>query len=409
MNDGKGIPFVDLVTPHVELEEELVAVARAVLRSGAFAGGPIVEEFEREFAKFCGAKHCIAVSNGTDALRFALMAAGIQSGDGVITVSNTFVATVEAIVQVGATPCFIDIDPRTFNMSVEALRQFLEVDCDRCERTGLPLHRASRRRISAILPVHLYGQMADMDPIMKLADQYGLIVIEDSCQAHGEEYQFGKEGSWRRAGSIGNAAAFSFYPTKNLGACGEAGAVTTNDENLAKKIRIIREHGQGQKYHHLVEGYNGRMDAMQAGFLKIKLRSMEKWNKERRAAAETYNRLLAGADGVITPYEPSWSRAVYHLYVIRATDRDDLQKYLGELKIGTALHYPIPLHLQPAYVHFGYRKGDLPVTEQLTGEILSLPMFPHILQSQLEYVAEKILLPVAEGGSKGRMRGTNVR
>ena len=408
MTEVKGVPFVDLVTPHVELEEELVGVARAVLRSGAFAGGPIVEEFEREFAKFCGAEHCIAVSNGTDALRFALMAAGIQSGDGVITVSNTFVATVEAIVQVGATPHFIDIDPRTFNMSIEALRQFLEVDCDRCERTGLPLHRASRRRISAILPVHLYGQMADMEPIMALADHYGLIVIEDSCQAHGAEYQFGREGSWRRAGSIGNAAAFSFYPTKNLGACGEAGAVTTDDENLAKKIRIIREHGQGQKYHHLVEGYNGRMDAMQAGFLKIKLRSMEKWNKERRAAAETYHRLLAGAPGVVTPYEPSWSRAVYHLYVVRATHRDDLQKYLAEQKIGTALHYPIPLHLQPAYVHLGYRKGDLPITEQLTSEILSLPMFPHILQSQLEYVAEKILIPAAEGGQSGRMRGTKV-
>jgi dTDP-4-amino-4,6-dideoxygalactose transaminase len=408
MTEVKGVPFVDLVTPHVELEEELVGVARAVLRSGAFAGGPIVEEFEREFAKFCGAKHCIAVSNGTDALRFALMAAGIQSGDGVITVSNTFVATVEAIVQVGATPHFVDIDPRTFNMSVEALRQFLEVDCDRCERTGLPLHRASRRRISAILPVHLYGQMADMEPIMVLARQYGLIVIEDSCQAHGAEYQFGKEGSWRRAGSIGNAAAFSFYPTKNLGACGEAGAVTTNDENLAKKIRIIREHGQGQKYHHLVEGYNGRMDAMQAGFLKIKLRSMDQWNKQRRAAAETYNRLLAGADNVITPYEPSWSRAVYHLYVVRATDRDDLQRYLAELKIGTALHYPIPLHLQPAYVHFGYRKGDFPVTERLTSEILSLPMFPHIAPSQLEYVAEKILIPTGEGGPMGRMRSTKV-
>src|SRR6185295_13871557 len=291
MTELDGVPFVDLVTPHLELEEEMIGVVRGVLKSGVFAGGPLVEEFEREFAEFCGAEHCIGVSNGTDALRFALMAAGIQSGDGVITVSNTFVATVEAIVQVGATPNFIDIDPRTFNMSVEALRQFLEVDCDRCERTGLPLHRASRRRISAILPVHLYGQMADMSPIMKLADQYGLIVIEDSCQAHGAEYKF--EGSWRRAGSIGNAAAFSFYPTKNLGACGEAGAVTTNDENLAKKIRIIREHGQGQKYHHLVEGYNGRMDAMQAGFLKIKLRSMETWNRQRRAAAEAYNRMFA--------------------------------------------------------------------------------------------------------------------
>jgi len=391
MSDGKGIPFVDLVTPHVELEEELVGVARSVLRSGAFAGGPIVEEFERDFAKFCGAKYCIGVSNGTDALRFALMAAGIQPGDGVITVANTFVATVEAIVQVGATPYFIDIDPRTFNMSVEALRQFLEVDCDRCERTGLPLHRASRRRISTILPVHLYGQMADMDPIMKLADQYGLIVIEDSCQAHGAEYRFGKEGSSKRAGSIGNAAAFSFYPTKNLGACGEAGAVTTNDENLAKKIRMIREHGQGKKYHHLVEGYNGRMDAMQAGFLKIKLRSMEKWNAQRRSAAENYNRLFADADWITTPYEPDWSRAVYHLYVIQVADRDTQQKYLADRKIATALHYPIPLHLQPAYLHFGYREGDLPVTEECTRKILSLPMFPELRREQQEQVVETLL------------------
>ena len=389
MTELNGIPFVDLVAPHTELEEELVGVARKVLRSGAFAGGPIVEEFEREFAKFCGAKHCIAVSNGTDALRFALMAANIQAGDGVITVSNTFVATVEAIVQVGATPYFIDVDPRTFNMSVEALRQFLEVDCDRCERTGLPLHRVSRRRISAILPVHLYGQMADMDPIMKLADQYGLVVIEDSCQAHGAEYHFAKEGTWKRAGSIGNAAAFSFYPTKNLGACGEAGAVTTNDENLAKKIRIIREHGQGKKYYHLVEGYNGRMDAMQAGFLAVKLRSMEKWNQQRRSAAETYNRLFAGADGIVTPFEPSWSRAVYHLYVIRSSDRDALQKHFGDSKIGTALHYPIPLHLQAAYVYLGYRKGDLPVSEQLTSEILSLPMFPGLRTDQQEKVSSE--------------------
>jgi dTDP-4-amino-4,6-dideoxygalactose transaminase len=385
-----GVPFVDLVTPHAELEEEFIGVVRGVLKSGLFAGGPLVEEFERDFARYCGAQHCIGLSNGTDALRFALIGAGVQRGDEVITVSNTFVATVEAIVQIGAVPHFIDIDPKTFNLSVDALRDFLEVQCDRDERTGLPLHRATRRRISAILPVHLYGQMADMDAILKLADQYGLIVIEDSCQAHGAEYNSSKDGSWKRAGSMGTAAAFSFYPTKNLGACGEAGAVTTNDENLAKKIRMIREHGQGKKYHHLVEGYNGRMDAMQAGFLRIKLRSMDKWNAERRSAAETYNRLFEDVDSITTPSEPAWSRAVYHLYVVRVSKRDELQQYLSERKIGTALHYPIPLHLQPAFIHLGYREGDLPVTERLTSEILSLPMFPQIRPEQLEQVVEAI-------------------
>jgi len=391
MTELDGVPFVDLVTPHLELEEEMIGVVRGVLKSGVFAGGPLVEEFEREFAEFCGAEHCIGVSNGTDALRFALMAAGVQAGDGVITVSNTFVATVEAIVQVGATPHFVDIDPQTFNLSVDALREFLEVQCDQCERTGLPIHRATRRRISAILPVHLYGQMCDMDPIMKIADQYGLIVIEDSCQAHGADYQSASEGLRKRAGSIGLAAAFSFYPTKNLGACGEAGAVTTNDERMAKRIRMIREHGQGKKYHHLVEGYNGRMDAIQAGFLKIKLRSMETWNRQRRAAAEAYNRMFADADAVITPFEPSWSRAVYHLYVVRVSNRDELQKYLGERKIATALHYPIPLHLQPAYSHLGFRAGDLPVSERLAGEILSLPMFPGIDTNQQKKVVQTLL------------------
>jgi dTDP-4-amino-4,6-dideoxygalactose transaminase len=391
INDGNGIPFVDLVTPHKELEEELIGVVRSVLATGMLAGGPMVEEFEQDFAAYCGAKYCVGVGNGTDALRFALMASGVEAGDGVITVSNTFVATVEAIVQAGATPYFVDIDSRTFNMSADALQEFLEVQCTRCERTGLPIHRTSRRRISAILPVHLYGQICEMDPILKLADQYGLILIEDSCQAHGAEYFSANDGGWKRAGSMGKAAAFSFYPTKNLGACGEAGAVTTNDERLAKKIRMIRDHGQGKKYHHLIEGYNGRMDALQAGFLKVKLRHMEKWTSQRRSAAETYNGLFADLDWITTPSEADWSRAVYHLYVVRTAKRDDLQKFLSERKIGTALHYPIPLHLQPAFVHLGYRKGDLPVTEQLAGEILSLPMFPQIRQEQLKQVAEALL------------------
>jgi len=391
MNDGKGIPFVDLVTPHKELEEELIGVVRGVLASGMLAGGPLVEQFEQDFATYCRARYCVGVGNGTDALRFALMASGVEAGDGVLTVSNTFVATVEAIVQAGATPYFIDVDSRSFNMSVDALQEFLEVQCTRCERTGLPLHRASRRPISAILPVHLYGQVCEMDPILKLADQYGLIVIEDSCQAHGAEYFSANEGSWKKAGSMGRAAAFSFYPTKNLRAYGEAGAVTTNDERLAKKIRMIRDHGQGKKYHHLIEGYNGRMDALQAGFLKVKLRHMETWTCQRRTAAETYNSLFGDLDWITTPSEASWSRAVYHLYVVRVAKRDELQKFLSDRKIGTALHYPVPLHLQPAFVHLGDRKGDLPVTEQLSVEILSLPMFPNIRPEQLKQVAQSVL------------------
>jgi dTDP-4-amino-4,6-dideoxygalactose transaminase len=230
-----------------------------------------------------------------------------------------------------------------------------------------------------------------MDPILKLADQYGLIVIEDSCQAHGAVYFSASDGVWKKAGSMGKAAAFSFYPTKNLGACGEAGAVTTNDERLAKKIRMIRDHGQGKKYHHLIEGYNGRMDALQAGFLSVKLRHMDKWTSQRRSAAKTYNSLLGDLDWITTPSEADWSRAVYHLYVVRLAKRNELQKFLSDRKIGTAFHYPIPLHLQPAFVYLGYRNGDLPVTEQLVGEILSLPMFPNIRPEQLKQVAESVL------------------
>jgi dTDP-4-amino-4,6-dideoxygalactose transaminase len=390
MKSEAGVPFVDLVTPHQELEDELVGVVKNVLKTGMFAGGPVVESFEKDFARFCGTEHCVAVSNGTDALRFALIAAGVEPGDCVITVSNTFVATVEAILQVGAQPQFVDIDPRTFNMSAPALGEFLEVHCVRCERTGLPLHRKSRRRISAILPVHLYGQICDMDAIRCIADRYGLIILEDSCQAHGAEYFSTRDGAWQRAGSIGKAGAFSFYPTKNLGACGEAGAVTTNDDELAEKLRMIRNHGQGAKYHHLIEGYNGRMDAFQAGMLQIKLRRLEDWNAQRRSVAATYNRLLEDADWITTPYEPTWSRAVYHLYVVQVGRRDELQAFLSKRKIETALHYPIPLHLQPAYVQLGFRKGDLPVTEAVTAEILSLPMFPGLKMEQQELVNEAL-------------------
>ena len=375
MPQVKGVPFLELITPHIELEQELMDAVKGVLRSGVFVGGRVLEQFESEFAEFCGAKYCVGVSSGTDALRFALMAAGIGRGDVVVTVPNTFVATIEAIVQVGATPAFVDIDPQTFNMSVDALREYLQ------EQSG--------RSVKAIIPVHLYGQMCDMDPIMTLAQQYDLTVLEDACQAHGAEYFSAKSGSWLKAGSIGKAAAFSFYPGKNLGACGEAGAVTTNDPELAQRVRIIRDHGQNKKYHHLIEGYNGRLDALQAAILRIKLPHLKQWNEKRRKVAEIYNELLKGAQ-VKTPIEPRWSQGIYHLYVVRLERRDEVQKYLAQRDIQTGLHYPVPLHLQEAYLNMGYHEGDFPVTEQLAREILSLPMYPQLERAQQTAVADAL-------------------
>jgi len=375
MPRGKGVPFLELITPHIELEQELMDAVKGVLRSGVFVGGRVLEQFESEFAEFCGAKYCVGVSSGTDALRFALIAAGIGRGDVVVTVPNTFVATIEAILQVGATPAFVDIDPQTFNMSVDALREYLQ------EQSG--------RSVKAIIPVHLYGQMCDMDPIMTLAQQYDLMVLEDACQAHGAEYFSAKSGRWLKAGSIGKAAAFSFYPGKNLGACGEAGAVTTNDPELAQRVRIIRDHGQNKKYHHLIEGYNGRLDALQAAILRIKLPHLKQWNEKRRNVAEIYNELLKGAQ-VKTPIEPRWSQGIYHLYVVRLERRDEVQKYLAQRDIQTGLHYPVPLHLQEAYLNMGYHEGDFPVTEQLAREILSLPMYPQLERAQQTAVADAL-------------------
>jgi dTDP-4-amino-4,6-dideoxygalactose transaminase len=344
------------------LEEEILAVVRTALHTGRFVGGPEVEEFEKEWAAFCRTQYSVAVSSGTDALRFALIAAGIGKGDLVLTVPNTFIATTEAISQSGARFDFVDIDERTYNMDPELLRKYL----------------ATHTGVKAVVPVHLYGQMADMDPILELAEKYNLIVIEDACQAHGAEYFSRKHQKWFRAGSMGKAAAFSFYPGKNLGACGEGGAVTTNNAEIAKKIRMLRDHGQSKKYYHEMEGYNGRLDAIQCGILRVKLRHLEKWNQQRRGAAERYATLLKG---VVLPYEPEWSRAVYHLYVIRTQTRD-----LGG-DIGTGLHYPVPLHQQHAYTGFGH----YPVTEKVASEILSLPMFPQITPEQQNQVASALL------------------
>jgi dTDP-4-amino-4,6-dideoxygalactose transaminase len=394
-----NIPFLDLITPHHELEEEFVEVFRECLRNASFVGGPQVQAFEDEFAQFCETNYCVAVNSGTDALRFALMAARIGPGDEVITVPNTFIATTEAISQTGAIPAFVDIDEQTYNMDPGKLEDYLKKHRKSQGVRGKGLTRNSqlgtRKRIRAVLPVHLYGQPADMDSILEIAERYGLIVIEDACQAHGALYYSEKSKRWRKAGSMGLAAAFSFYPGKNLGACGEGGAVTTNSEEIAQKIRMLRDHGQAKKYYHEFEGYNGRLDVVQCGILRIKLKHLSDWNEKRRHNASLYGHLLTRNLQLVTrnitiPLEPPWSKAVYHLYIIRTKKRDDLQRYLLENGIGTGLHYPIPLHLQNAYKNLNLPSGSYPITEKVANEILSLPMFPQLTTEQIEYVVEKM-------------------
>ena len=391
MIETNRIPFLDLVTPHKELREELVDVFNCALDTAGFIGGPVVEAFEREFAAFCAVSNCVGVGSGTDALRFALLAAGIGEGDAIVTVSNTFIATAEAISQTGARPVFVDIDARTYNMHPQRLEEYLEGECCLDADTGYLVDRKLRRRVAAILPVHLYGQPADMDAILELAERYNLLVIEDACQAHGAEYFSKKDGCWKKAGSMGHAAAFSFYPGKNLGACGEAGAVTTNDAALAQKVRMLRDHGQARKYYHEMEGYNGRLDAIQAGLLHVKLGQLPSWNQGRKEAAARYRVLFArvGMEDFAV-YEPDWSHSVYHLYVVRVATRDAFMNSLAEAKIGTAIHYPVPLHLQRAYTYLGYKLGDFPTAEAVAREIVSLPMYPHLTAESQNRVVQAI-------------------
>jgi dTDP-4-amino-4,6-dideoxygalactose transaminase len=390
--DDQKIPFLDLVTPGRELRGELTAVFDKALETAGFIGGPMLEDFESNLAKFCQARHCVGVASGTDALRFALMATGVKPGDVVITVPNTFIATTEAISQSGAIPDFVDIDEQTYNMDPEMLSHYLHADCKVDESTGQVINKRLGKPVTAVVPVHLYGQPVDMDRIMELAERFKLIVVEDACQAHGAEYFSRRENRWLRAGSMGRAAAFSFYPGKNLGACGEAGAVTTNDVDIARKIRMLRDHGQTQKYYHDMEGYNGRLDSIQAGILDVKLRHLTTWNVKRRECALRYQELLGAAAEVIKlPHEPSWSRAVYHLYVVQVRNRAHLQECLATAGIGTGIHYPIPLHLQNAYKNLGYREGDFPISEEAASHILSLPMFPGLTKAQQDRIAQRIL------------------
>lgn len=383
------VPFLDLTGLHAEIEEELVAVFRRAVRTAGFVGGPEVEQFEKEFAQYCDVDHSVGASSGTDALRFALIAAGVGPGDAVVTVPNTFVATTEAISQAGAVPRFVDVDPRTYNMDAGRLEGYLANKCFVDRASGRLLDLETGQVVKAIVPVHLYGQPVDMDPILELAERHHLVVVEDACQAHGAQYFSRKMKQWRRAGSMGLAAAFSFYPGKNLGACGEGGAVTTHDPEVARKVRMLRDHGQPRKYYHDIEGYNGRLDSIQAGILRIKLRRLAAWNEKRREAATRYRELL-GDQAVVLPHEPEWANAIYHLFVVRIENRSAAMEFLAEAGVGSGIHYPIPLHLQKAYSHLGYQAGDFPVAEKVAAEIVSLPMFPGITSEQQQMVAARL-------------------
>jgi dTDP-4-amino-4,6-dideoxygalactose transaminase len=397
-----GVPFLDLVTVHRELREELRSVVEAAFDTAGFIGGPMVQDFERDFAEFCETRFCVGMGSGTDALRLAMLAAGVQAGDTVVTVPLTFIATTETISQVGGRPDFVDIDERTYTLDPDKLRAYLETQCTPDPKTGRRVSRRTGGPVTAVIPVHLYGQVADMDSILELAGQYQFQVIEDACQAHGAEYFSKKDGRWRKAGSLGQAAAFSFYPGKNLGACGEAGAVTTDDEDVARRCRVLRDHGQSAKYLHDMEGYNGRLDAIQAGFLRVKLRHLAKWNDQRRELALGYDQLLADdRDTVVVPHVPSWSRPVYHLYAVRVADREQLQKDLAAAGIGTGIHYPVPLHLLKAYAGLGFVPGDFPAAEQVASQMLSLPMFPGLSAEQQARVASCVRESVRAHGQRG--------
>lgn len=365
-NQPSPIPFLDLVSPHVELEEELVGAFRRALRSAAFVGGAEVSAFEEEFAAFAHTPWALGLNSGTDALRFAYLCHDIKPGDEVITVSNTFIATTEALSQAGASIRFVDVTPGTFTMDPRAFEA------------------AIGPRTVGVVPVHLYGQVADMDPILAAAGQRGLWVVEDAAQAHGATYR------GRAAGSLAPLGAFSFYPGKNLGACGEAGAVVGREATDRAVVHRLREHGQARKYYHDSEGYNGRLDSIQAAFLRIKLKRLAVWNEGRRRVAGWYREALLDTSDVELPVEASYGVPVYHLFVVQVPKRDDLQKHLSVAGIGSGLHYPLPLHLQKAYEHLGIGRGALPVTERAADRLLSLPMYPGMSQGQVARVADSI-------------------
>lgn len=359
------VPFVDLKAEYRAIKAEIDEAIARVLESSQFVLGDEVEAFEREFAAFCGTKHSVAVNSGTSALHLALLAAGVVEEDEVITVPFTFVATVAAIRYVGARVVFVDIDARSFAIDVRQIE------------------RAITPRTRAVIPVHLYGQPADIDPLREIAVRHGLTIIEDAAQAHGARYK------GRAVGGLGDAGCFSFYPSKNLGAYGEGGIVTTNRDDLTDRIRLLRDWGQRTKYEHVIAGYNARMQGLQAAILRVKLRHLAEWNERRRQHAARYNTLLADS-GVTLPEELPYARHVYHQYIVRCGERDRLRALLRSAQIQTGLHYPIPVHLQPAYADTRYGVGAFPESERAAAEVLSLPMFPQMTGAQLQAVADAV-------------------
>lgn len=359
------IPLVDLRAQYQPLKEEILTAIGDVLDSMELFLGKNVRRFEREFADYCGARDAVGVGSGTEALHLALLGCGIGPGDEVITASHTFVATVEAICLAGATPILVDIDPDMYTIDVGQIEDKVTSNT------------------KGIIPVHLYGQPADMDPILAIAEKYGLVVVEDACQAHGAEYK------GRRTGSLGDVGCFSFYFSKNLGAYGEAGICVTNDPEIARRLRMLRDHGSEEKYYHSVMGVNARLDEIQAAILRVKLSRLDEWNEARRRNAYLYNELL-GDSSVVTPDEVEYAKHVYHLYVIRTAQRDKLQEYLRERNIATGIHYPVPIHLQTAWRRGDHQMEDLPITERYAREILSLPMFPEMTAEQVASVVNAI-------------------
>ncbi len=370
----KKVDFVDLKAQYKTIQQELQENIDRVIESCAFIGGPFLNGFEKNFADFCGVKHAIGVSSGTSALHLALTALGIGKGDEVIVPVNTFIATVEAIVHTGAKPVFVDMDSDNYNIAIE------QIESKVTDNTA------------AILPVHLYGQPVDMDKVLAIAKRHKIFVVEDACQAHGAGY------NGRKVGSIGDIAAFSFYPGKNLGAYGDGGMVTTNNSEFADKVLYLKDHGSVEKYYHKVIGYNYRLDGMQAAILDVKLRHLPDWNESRRKNAALYTELLQDVEGVKLPTEIDNASSVYHLYVIQVdTDRDELREYLGEQGIASGLHYPVPCHLQPAFSSLGYKEGDFPESERYAKRIISLPMFPELSPNEIEYGCEHIKSGVTRG------------
>ncbi|MGB0383298.1 MAG: DegT/DnrJ/EryC1/StrS family aminotransferase [Ardenticatenaceae bacterium] len=356
------IPFVDLKTQYQTLKPQIDAAFQSVLERTAYILGQELKEFEEAFANYIGLKHCLGVSTGTDALELAIRACGIGPGDEVITVPNTFIATTETITHAGATLRWVDVDPETYNMDPSQIEM------------------AISPRTKALLPVHLYGQPADMHPILEIARKYDLKVIEDCAQAHGATYH------GQTVGTFGDVACFSFYPGKNLGAYGDGGAVLTNSDEIADRLRLLRNHGQREKYVHVIEGFCHRLDNIQAAVLNVKLPYLDEWNERRRQAAATYDRLLQDVPEVVTPHVLEGTEPVYHLYVVQVPNRDQVRAALSAQGIQTGIHYPIPLHQQPAYAHLGHQPEDFPVSATLGPKILSLPIFPEITTAQIETV-----------------------